>query len=142
MNAEEKARKVIADVRDERRTAPPHDGAQPFGEGPVSGDAFDYWVATDGWHEYGAFYNACYTLANENHQAFPGCGQEFLDESKRLANALWAEVRPYIRAYYEDCRAAKFTGWSRQNEGPIRRVRKGVQTPITVPMAVAIEQQP
>jgi hypothetical protein len=113
----------------------------------LTGDQFDYWVSTEGWHEHGPFWLAAYELAKPRPAAdapLPATAEERRAAAaarKQAADALWAEVRPYVRAYYEGCRAATYTGWSKTSAGagtPLRRVRRG--EPITVPMAAALEQ--
>lgn len=87
-------------------------------------DAFDYMIKVEGIKPFGELYNECYRIANE-HQATvaPGDTQDDLDDRKRRAGELWAQVLPELENYAAECKAARFTGWSRMSDGPIRRVR-------------------
>jgi hypothetical protein len=85
-------------------------------------DAFDFWVATEG--DVTAFRDAFYGVANAVlPQVRPGDGGEALALRTERRDALWDQVEPQLEAYVQECRFARYTGWSRASSGPIRRVR-------------------
>ncbi|WP_333745474.1 hypothetical protein [Streptomyces sp. IBSBF 2950] len=87
-----------------------------------SADAFDFHISTVGLQRAGELYQEVYALANEDHPVVAGGGEEQLQECKERADRLWGELRPELEAFAAGCRNARFTGWSAQSEGPIRRV--------------------
>lgn len=89
-----------------------------------SADAFDYQIATEGLRPFGELYQETYGLANEpDGQVRPGDGDAALAERKDRAKRLWEQVLPELEIYAADRRAARYTGWSRESGGPIRRLR-------------------
>lgn len=86
------------------------------------GDAFDLKIATEGVLPYGELYQETYALANEGHEVKTGDGQEVLDKHKSRADLLWRQVLPKLNEYADDCRSARYSGWSRQLSGPVRRL--------------------
>lgn len=88
-----------------------------------SPDAFDYKISIEGIAPFGELYQEAYALANERYpQVAPGDGEVVLAERKARAGALWEQVQPELAAYAADCRAARYTGWSRESGGPVRRI--------------------
>lgn len=87
-----------------------------------SADDFDRMIATDGIAPYGELYQETYRLANQD-PVVPGANEEELAARKDRAAELWEEVLPELRVYADGCRQASYTGWSRESEGPVRRVR-------------------
>ena len=114
-----KAHAVIADAADAKYMSP---------------DAFAYYTSIYGVEPYGPLYNQVYILANPQRPV-PSTGpkdpEEFeawCDQQDRLhrdrAQALWAQLLPYLEGYAAECRAAaregRFHGWSKESRGPIR----------------------
>lgn len=109
------AAQIIARARDAWTNNPETEG---------DADAFDHHISTVGVQAHGELYNEAYALANEPHgHAAPGAGEAALAERKERARALFNDVLPELEAYAADCRAAQYTGWSSQSNGPIHRVR-------------------
>jgi len=87
-------------------------------------DAFDWQIKVEGIKPFGELYNEAYIIANEHlPQVDTATTDAELAERKARAAALWEQVLPELERYAADCKAAKFTGWSKESEGPIRRVR-------------------
>lgn len=97
-------------------------------------DAFDQWLGAQSWHEFGKLYEAAYSLANEDHRNDRNAGAE----KKRRAQELWTEARPHLRAYWENCRASSYTGWSRESKGPVRKAGSHGNL-ITIEQAAVLE---
>jgi hypothetical protein len=105
---------IIARARENWSNNPEVDGGS---------DAFDFHIATVGVQPAGELYQEVYALANEGHDVIVGGGQAQLEERKERAARLWEELLPELEAYAADCRNARYTGWSRESGGPVRRVR-------------------
>ena len=84
-------------------------------------DALDFRVAADGIAPYGDFYQEVYALANEGHDVGPGTTPAELEERKQRAAQLWEQVLPGLEQYADECRRAKYTGWSWASNRPLRR---------------------
>lgn len=137
MNIATAAATIIARARDYYQTTPPENGGGP------SADAFDFMIATQGVVRGGELWQETYSLANEAwqtphytraeaveaYETFESRAEEVeakLAACEARADELWQRVLPELEAYAADCRAARYTGWSKGN-GPIRRVRRGGQ---------------
>ncbi|WP_433329929.1 hypothetical protein [Spirillospora sp. CA-294931] len=86
-------------------------------------DAFDFRVAAEGIAPFGGLYNETYSIANTDHLVRPGDDESVMAERKDRAATLWEQILPELERYAESCRTAKYTGWSKESSGPIRRVR-------------------
>ncbi|GAA4890801.1 hypothetical protein ACFPM3_20110 [Streptomyces coeruleoprunus] len=87
-------------------------------------DAFDFYVAAHGIERYGKLYNETYVLANEPYgPAMAGCSDDDLQQRKARADALWGQLEGEMEQYANNCRQARYAGWSREEGGPIRRLR-------------------
>ncbi len=91
--------------------------------GHGSADMFDFKIATEGVEPFGELYNEAYLLANEGEPMVKeGDGEDVLAGRKTRAAELWERVLPELEAYATRCREARYTGWSRESGGPVRRV--------------------
>ncbi|MFF1422033.1 hypothetical protein [Streptomyces sp. NPDC058280] len=85
-------------------------------------DAFDLQIGIEGIAPYGELYQEAYSLANEGYPGVvTGDGEEKLAERKARADRLWEKVLPELNLYAQRCRRSRYTGWSRQSKGPVRR---------------------
>lgn len=116
MNNSHIAATVIARARQNHTQTSPE-------EGGGSADDFDYYISSHGIEPYGPLYQETYALANEFHPIVPGEGTDQLDKCRDRAAKLWEKILPELKIYEADCRQAKFTGWSRESNSPVRRVR-------------------
>lgn len=134
MNIATAAATIIARARDYYQTTPWENGGGP------SADAFDAMIATQGVVRGGELWQETYSLANEAYrthyktraeaeeayQTFEARADAVEAEAaawEARADELWQRVLPELEAYAAECRAARYTGWSKGN-GPIRRVRR------------------
>ncbi len=63
--------------------------------------------------------NACHELANAHlPEVVPG-GDSDLGQREAAGRALRAGLAPQIEAYAAQCRAKRYTGWSKWSAGPI-----------------------
>lgn len=113
---------IIARARQAYLNTPQEDG------GGTSADAFDYLVSIEGIESFGRFYNEAYSIANEGQSKLPATADDAEIDARATARreraqALWQQVLPELESYAERCRAAKYTGWSRESGGTVRRVR-------------------
>ena len=121
-----KARTVIADATDAERMSP---------------DAFAVYTSIHGVEPFGPLYNEVYILANPKRPIRQGMDpeefREWCDQQDRMhrkrAQALWAELLPYLEKYADECRAAaregRVRGWSRESGGPVRILPRGDELP-------------
>ncbi|MFE7665604.1 hypothetical protein [Streptomyces celluloflavus] len=87
-----------------------------------SADGFDLKIVAEGLQPYGDLYSETYRLANEDHPPVKvGDDEAKLAERRARADLLWQEVLPHLRTYANGCRRARYTGWSRASNGPVRR---------------------
>ena len=113
-NPDSVAAQIIARAREAWSNSPEVNGGS---------DAFDFHIATVGVQAFGELYNEAYVLANEGHEVVVGGSNAQLEERKERAARLFQQVLPELESYAADCRAAQYTGWSRESGGQIRRVR-------------------
>ncbi|MFD1274875.1 hypothetical protein [Streptomyces kaempferi] len=115
MTAPTPAAQLIARARENWTNNPETEG---------DADAFDHHISTVGIEPHGWLYNEAHALANEPYGEFePGAGEAELTARADRARALFEEALPELEVYAAECRAAQYTGWSSQSNGPIRRVR-------------------
>jgi hypothetical protein len=76
--------------------------------------AFDYDIKIHGiGGASGPLGGATYTIATRDLPAVrPGDPESILDERKAIADKLWADLQPELRAYEQRCQNREFAGWS------------------------------
>lgn len=118
MDVARTAAQIIAGARERYATSPETEGGS---------DAFDFQVAAEGIARHGELYQETYLIANPVTDAPPVTSEAELEARastrKARADALWQQVLPELEQYAANCRTARYTGWSREHGGPIRRVR-------------------
>jgi hypothetical protein len=82
-------------------------------------DEFDFYTAANGIEPFGPLYNQLYILVRGLlEREDPSVS---LEEVRARTVEAWPVVLPTLEEYREDCRTAKFTGWSRMSGGPLKR---------------------
>ncbi|MEW1926404.1 hypothetical protein [Streptomyces sp. NPDC088360] len=107
------AEQIIAAARESWRNSPEAEGGA---------DAFDHYISVHGIEQRGPLFQETYVLANAEHPIRPGADEAALTACTERAEQLWRQVLPALEEYAEQCRTARYSGWSAESGGPVRRL--------------------
>lgn len=86
---------------------------------------FDYHIKVHGiGGPLGELGNATYAIAvRDLPPVQPGDPESVIEQRKAIADQMWADLQPELRAYEQRCRDRKFAGWSNAAKGTGQRIR-------------------